>query len=136
MKKITHHTIAKAIYESLKDKKGGDLDSAIKNVVLFLQKKKLLSRKKEILSEIKRLEQVEKGIIEAKVKSLSPLSESVKRELSDKIAKKYQVSRVEIVHVSDQKLIDGLIVEIGEEVIDLSAKGRTKRLENYLSSKI
>ncbi|MEK9649615.1 MAG: F0F1 ATP synthase subunit delta [Gammaproteobacteria bacterium] len=63
--------------------------------------------------------------------SLSHLTPEIKNNLSQKIKHKY--GDCEITFNQSKELIGGLLIKIGDEVLDLSIKGRIQKLVNQLN---
>lgn len=136
MRKPSTSQIAQAIYQSVQKAEGKERPGALKKVVAFMARRKLLSKAKDILTEVGRLESKDSGILEAEVVSARHLDESTKSLLAKFLKEKYKFPKVVFSEKVDPSLLDGLRVKVADEMIDLSAKGRIKKLENYLISKI
>ena len=50
------------------------------------------------------------------------------------IKKKYQAKEVILELKEDDKLLGGIKIEIGDEIIDMTLKNKIKKLQNYLLS--
>jgi len=63
--------------------------------------------------------------------SLGYLTPDIEQALSKKIAEKY--GDCEITFNQSEELIGGFLIKIGDEVLDLSIKGRIQKLVNQLN---
>ncbi|ETB63721.1 TPA: hypothetical protein DIC38_03005 [Candidatus Nomurabacteria bacterium] len=132
MAKISINNISNAIYESIKDKNGNDLDLAIKNIVEFLKNKNLLSKKEDILKKLEEIKDKEEGIIKMKVYTRDKLGDKEEKELEKYIKEKYRAKDIQIEKLEEKNILGGIRIEIGDEIIDLTLKNKLHQLQNYL----
>src|SRR5690606_19751092 len=69
-----------------------------------------------------------KGIVHAEVVSASPLSEANLQALKEQIAAQIN-AQVILANKVDKSLIGGLVVKVGDKLIDASIQGKLKKLE-------
>jgi F-type H+-transporting ATPase subunit delta len=109
----------------------GQLTEEQKNFVHLLAKNERLSVINEINSQFQVLLSTENGIVDAHVTSAYPLTEAqaddIRKTLEAKTGKKVKVT----VSV-DSDLIGGVAIRIGDEVTDLSVKGKLAQLQKAL----
>jgi F-type H+-transporting ATPase subunit delta len=74
----------------------------------------------------------ERGIAEATVYSVRPLSDDEKEALSSSFAKKVGKQSLRIENVTDDSLLGGIRVQIGNRIFDGSLVGKLNRLEREL----
>ena len=132
MASISIKNLASAIYESSLNKDGSVLDSILEKSVVFMKDKNLLGKKKEILEALENIINKENGTIKVKIHSAKILKEETKKEIDEFIKKKYKIKEVILEEKVDPKLLDGIKLEIGDEVMDTTLKGRIHQLQNYL----
>ena len=132
MTKISTSKIAEAVYLSLKNKKGEELERALQNAVDFLAKKNLLSKTPEILKYLEQVQNADLEILSAKVLSKTPLTKQSADELKMALKKRYKAEDVILKLEEDQSLVDGIRIETQDEVIDLSLKNKLNQLQNHL----
>jgi F-type H+-transporting ATPase subunit delta len=95
-------------------------DGQIKNVSKIVQK----------FSEIYN---VKNGIVEATVISARKLENDQIGKIENVIKEKYSAKEVMIENVIDKEIKGGIIVKVGDEVLDGSITSQLKRLKNILS---
>jgi F-type H+-transporting ATPase subunit delta len=109
----------------------GQLTAEQKNFVLLLAQNERLSAMSEINTQFQVLLSAENGIVDAHVTSAYPLTEAqaddIRKTLEAKTGKKVKVT----VSV-DSDLIGGVAIRIGDEVTDLSVKGKLAQLQKAL----
>lgn len=98
------------------------------NFIYLLIKNKNLNSLDEILDEIKEMIRKENNILEVTALSAIPISgqikEKIKNVLMDKVNKEIKVN-TEI----DETLIGGLVIKIGDLIVDGSINGKIQRLK-------
>ncbi|MEI6280483.1 MAG: F0F1 ATP synthase subunit delta [bacterium] len=136
MATLTNNDIARAIYLSSKDKNHVEQSIFFKRVIQFLDRKRLLSKTKDILFSLDKIINEEEGRVVARVTSKGELSEKIKKELEHILAKRYGAKEISIVSNFDEKLLGGFKIEVNDEVIDLTLKNKIEKLQEYLTKSI
>ena len=132
---ITINNIARAIYESSQGKTGDELDVVMKNAVDLISKKHLLSKSNEILNQLQKIADKNEGVVRAKISSKMKIEPKMISEIDEFIKKRYKVTKTVLEFEVDEKLLGGIKVEIGDEIIDTTLKNKIKQLKNYLITK-
>ncbi len=132
MTKISVKNIASAIYESSKDKTGEDLNTIIKRIVILLDKKRMLSKTDEILLTLEKIIDKKNKIIRVKLSSSSKISKKLKEEIDKFIRKRYEVGELKLTIIEDSKLLGGIKLEIGDEILDATLLNKVRKLQTYL----
>ena len=70
--------------------------------------------------------------MEAKVGSVARLKTETKHHLMHSLKKRYDAKDVILNEALDEKLIAGIRIEVGDEVIDLTMRNKIKQLQEYL----
>jgi len=133
MAKISIKNLANAIYKSTEDKSGHELDLAIENSANLIREKHLLSQTKQILLELEKIINEKRGIIKVKIISKTKITDDQLNELKDFIKKKFKAKEINIELKEDKKILGGLRLEIGENIIDTTLQNKLIKLQNYLT---
>lgn len=133
---ISNNDIARAIYLASKDKTKAELEDVDRKVVKFLYRRRLLSKSKDILYRLEKIINDENGIVAVKVSSREKLKENLKKELIDFLKERYKAKEIILTEISDEKLLGGMRIEVNDEIIDLTARNKIKKLQEYLTRKI
>lgn len=136
MATLSNNDIARAIYLVSKDKTHTELHDVNKKVVEFLARRRLLSKTPDILERLDKIINYESEKIVVKVSSVRKLKEELKKELIFFLKKRYRVKEVVLTETLDEKLLGGVRLEINDEIIDLTAKNKIKKLQEHLIRKI
>ncbi len=132
MASISVKNLAQAIYESSLDKEGKDLDIVLKKSISLIKNKNLMSKKNEILKKLEDIINKENGIIQIKVSSREKLKENIEKEIEDFIKHKYKASKVVTEKKENSKLLGGIKIEIGDDIIDTTLSNKIHQLQDYL----
>ncbi len=132
MAKTSTKDIAKALYESTKDKSGAELTRLLENAVAFLAKNRFLSKSPEILEHLEKIRDKDLGIVSAKVTSKSPLAKHTLDEIKKTLKTRYRASDITLHTSIDLALIGGIKIEANDELIDLSLKHKLHQLQKHL----
>jgi F-type H+-transporting ATPase subunit delta len=132
MATISINNIARAIYESSLGKDGVELDVVTKKAVNLISKKHLMSKSKEILTELEKIVDKNEEVIRAKISSKIKLDKKITDEIDDFIKKRYKAKNTVLEFIIDEKLLGGIKIEVGDEIIDTTLKNKIKKLQNYL----
>jgi len=132
MASISTKNLAWAIYESSLNKEGGDLDTILEKSVIFMRDKNLLGKKEELLKSLEDIVNKENGIIKVQVTTCEKLEKGTEKEIEEYIKKKYQASKVIVELKEDLKLLGGIKIEIGDDIIDTTLLNKIYQLQNYL----
>jgi ATP synthase F1 delta subunit len=124
--------LAQAIYESSSNKEGKEFDVAIDKCAVYIKNKNLLGKKEEILKALEKIINKEGGIVNAKVTTESKLNKEYEKEIEEFIKKKYKAKEVMIEEKVDPKLLGGIKIEIGDDIIDGTLAHKIKQLQTYL----
>jgi len=126
MASISIKNLARAIYESSLDKGGAELDSVLSKSVIFMRDKSLMSKSLEDIID------KEEGIVKAKVSTSSKLNEKMEQEVKESIKKKYKAKEVILESIINPKLLGGIKIEIGDDIIDTTLANKIHQLQTYL----
>jgi F-type H+-transporting ATPase subunit delta len=132
MATISIKNIARAIFESSYGKDGASLDAVTKKAVDLISKKHLLSKSKEVLYELEKIVDKSKEVVRAKISSRIKIDKKETDEIEDFIKKRYKAKNAVLEFSINPKLLGGIRIEVGDEIIDMTLKNKIKKLQNYL----
>ncbi len=136
MATLSNNDIARAIYLVSKDKTEIELREINTKIIEFLTRKRLISKVPGILEKLNKIINNEEEKLEIKISTKTKLKEEVKKELIFFLKERYKVKEIVLTERLDEKLIGGMKIEIGDEIIDLTVKNKIKKLEEHLIRKI
>jgi ATP synthase F1 delta subunit len=130
--KISTNQYAKALYETTHDKKHEEINDVVGNFIKMLVKNNQIKLAPKIIENFKKIWNKELGIIKAEVTSRGKLSEELEHKLKSYIKEKYNAEKVEINNKIDQAIKGGVIIQVGDEVLDGSIAGQLRNLKSSL----
>jgi len=132
MATISIKNLASSIYESSLGKSEDQLNAVVENAVSLISKKHLMSKSKEILIELEKILDKNEEVIRAQISSRSKINQKTIDEIEDFIKKRYKVKNIVLEFIVDEKLLGGIKIKVGDEIIDGTLKNKIKKLENHL----
>jgi len=130
--KITSTQYAKTLYDLTKDKNHKGIDGVVSEFSGIIRKNGDIRKMKEIAKKFEEIYNRENGIIEAEVVSRDHLHSELKKKLKNFLKEKYQVKEVVINNIIDEAVKGGVIIRIGDEVMDSSVERQLRELKNIL----
>jgi F-type H+-transporting ATPase subunit delta len=131
--KITVNQYAKTLYAATRDKSHKEIGKAVSNLIKILQKNNQVSLFSKISQKFSEIWNEENGIVEAGVTSYEKLRNDLSHQASKYIKEKYQAKEVVLHNIIDEKIQGGIIIQVGDEILDASVKRRINLLENILT---
>jgi len=131
--RVTTNQYAKTLYETTKDKSRKEIDDVILNLMKILQKNNQANLFAEISQKFNEIWNKEKGIVEAEVITSRKLKDSQAQQVESFIKKKYQTKGVILQNIIDTKIKGGMIIKVGEEILDASVRRKINLLKNMLT---
>lgn len=144
--KITVNQYAKSLYAATADKSQKEIGEAVSNLIKILQKNRQIKLFSKIAKKFGEIWNQEKGIVEAEVTSCTELNSEASTQVLACIKEKYlpatlrvakqagQAKEVILHNIIDEKIKGGIIIRIGDEVLDGSVSNQLKMLKNNLSN--
>ncbi len=117
----------------VRDALGGRISDKALNLILLLVRRGRADVLGGVASEFRRLRDQHQGISHAAVTSAAPLDEAEIDGLRERLADMTR-GPVEISFEVDPTILGGVVVRIGDRLIDGSIRGRLERLRNRLAA--
>ncbi|MFA6048046.1 MAG: ATP synthase F1 subunit delta [Parcubacteria group bacterium] len=131
--KATPTQYAKTLYELTVDKKHQEIDEIISNFLKEIYKNGQMRMLDSIIKKFQEIHNAENGIVEAEVTTREKISESLESKIKSFIKEKYKAEKVVIHNKVDRNIKGGIIIRIGDEVMDGSIKRQLEELEKSLN---
>ena len=103
------------------------------NLIGLMLRRSRIDQLPKVAAEFRRLDNARQGITLATATSAAPLSPDDVRALTARM-EQFTGGRVELDLQVDPSLLGGLVVRVGDRLIDGSVRGRLERLRNQLVS--
>ena len=112
---------------------GKVVSKPVLNLIGLMLRRGRIEQLPRVAAEFRRLDNARQGITLATATSAAPLSQDEVRALTARM-EQLTGGRVELDLKTDPDLLGGLVVRIGDRLIDGSVRGRLERLRNQLVS--
>jgi len=112
---------------------GDRADAQVKNLLSALAENHRLTLLPEIASQFELLKKQEEGVLDVVVTSAFPLTETQAAELAETLKAKYG-KQVALTSKVDPELIGGVCLQVGDDVIDASVRGKLHAMAVSLKS--
>lgn len=131
--RVTAKQYAKTLYDLTKDKSSSEVDGLILQFSQMLKKNGQLRLKNDIIKKYTGIYNRENGIMEAEVTSRETLSEELRSKLRNMLRSRYGAKEVLINNKIDEAIKGGVIIRVGDEVLDASVSKQLEDLRKILS---
>jgi F-type H+-transporting ATPase subunit delta len=111
----------------------GTASGPVQNLIQLLLRRGRIEEVGRVAAEFRRLDDRRQGITHATVTSAAPLTPDEIRALTARLEQSTG-GRVALETEVDESLLGGLVVRVGDRLIDGSVRGRLERLRNQLIS--
>ncbi|MDO9230898.1 MAG: ATP synthase F1 subunit delta [bacterium] len=130
--KITATQYAKSLYEVTREKSQNEIVVMTENFVKVLAKNRQTKLAVKIIKKFGELYNKENGIAEVEVISSRKLEADQIGQIEKFIQGKYKVSEVIINNKINESIKGGIILKIGDEILDASVERQLRELRNNL----
>ena len=130
--KITPKQYAMSLYESVQGKSAKDGGVVVANFFQVLVKNNQTGKLNKIMDQFTKIWNKEKGIVEAKIVSSKKLDNEAMKLLDGYIKKLSGAKEVNVTGEIDEKILGGVVVRFGDQIIDSSLKTKIEDLKEQM----
>jgi F-type H+-transporting ATPase subunit delta len=130
--KITPSQYAKTLYELTLNKSKNEVDVLVTEFTKLLQKKNQVKLLPKIIEKFNEIWNKNNGIIEAEIMSREKLNDELRNKLRNYISNKYKAKEVLINNIVNESIKGGIIIRVGDEVMDGSISRQLQNLKKEL----
>ena len=131
--KVSIKQYSQTLFDLTDGKSEKDVLNVIARFAEVLKNDGQLKNASKIMEKYAELYNTANGIVVAEIISSKELSKEVTEDVKKFVAKKYNAKEVEMKMIIDEKIKGGIIIKVGDEVIDGSVANELKKLKNILS---
>jgi F-type H+-transporting ATPase subunit delta len=110
-----------------------NLGQSVRNLIFLLVRRHRIEQLPRVVAEFIRLDERRQGIVHANATSAAPLTDLEVKALTARL-EQMTGGRIALETDVDAALLGGLIVRVGDRLIDGSVRGRLERLRNQLAA--
>lgn len=130
--RITSKQFAQTLYEITDEKSKQEIEKSVSDFARYIYRNRKLKLAGKIIEQFTAIYNQKNGIVEAEVVTAEKLNESLEKKIKSYIEKKYGAKEVFLKNTIDPKIKGGIILKIGDEIIDGSVEGRLNELKKAL----
>lgn len=130
--KTTPTQYARALFEAVEGKQQPEADAIIARFAERLRQDRQIGKLAAIVDAFSALWNKEHGIVEATVTSRARLDDAALADVKRFIMQRYHAQQVTIIDRIDMTIKGGIIIRVGDEVIDGSIATQLKKLKKNL----
>lgn len=130
--KITASQYAKSLYGAIQEKSQQEIDVVIANLFKVMQKNGQMKMARKVVEKFSDLWKKENGIVEAEIITRHKMQDSMVKKIEDFLKEKYRAKEVVLVQKVDEGIKGGIIIKVGDELIDASVERRLAELKKML----
>jgi F-type H+-transporting ATPase subunit delta len=131
--KVTASQYANTLYELTDGKSKQDVGSVVAGFLKVLQKNNQLKMAGKIIEKFSNLYNQKNGIVEAEIATARKLESSQVHKVESYVKEKYKAKEVVIKNKIDESIKGGIVIKVGDEILDASVANKLKKLESILS---
>ncbi|OGI16791.1 MAG: ATP synthase F1 subunit delta [Candidatus Moranbacteria bacterium RBG_19FT_COMBO_42_6] len=130
--KITTTQYARTLHEAVKDKSQEEISGIISGFVKILAKNNQIKNGGKIIAKFGDIYNKENGIVEAEVVTKHKLESSQVHKVESYIKERYSTKKVILKNTVDEKIKGGIVIKVGDELIDGSVLTQLEKLKSSL----
>ncbi|MFA6285349.1 MAG: ATP synthase F1 subunit delta [Parcubacteria group bacterium] len=130
--KITSKQYAQTLFEMTDGKQKAEIEKSVADFARHMYKERKLKLSEKIIESFEKIYNQKNGIVEAEVVTAEKLSVAVEKKVKDYMEKKYSAKEVVVKNIVDPNIKGGMIVKVGDEVMDGSVAGKLSELKKVL----
>lgn len=131
--KVSIKQYSQTLFDLTDGKSEQEVLGVIQEFAQQLKKDGQLKNAGKIMEKFADIYNARNEIVEANVASARKLEEAQLNKIVDFIKEKYAAKDVVINNIIDEKIQGGLIMRIGDEILDASISAQLKKMKNILS---
>ncbi|EKE19694.1 MAG: hypothetical protein ACD_8C00124G0043 [uncultured bacterium] len=131
--KISNTDYAKTLHEMTKGKSQSEIDGVVLEFAKFLIKKKQANNVSKISEKFSKIWNDENRSVDCVVLSAQKLEGAVVEKIKNYVKLKYEAETVNIENQIEKKIKGGIVIKVGDEMIDMSIEGMLSQLKKQLS---
>jgi len=132
--KVSVKQLAQTLFDLTDGKSRSEIQNSIADFARYIYKERKLALADKIIAQFGKLYNEKNGIVETKVISAKKLESSQVHKVESYIEKKYQAKKVVLKNIVDESVKGGLVLKVGDEVVDGSVRKKLTDLRKFLTN--
>lgn len=130
--KITVKQYSQTLLELTDGKSEQEVLKVVQEFAQQLKKDGQLKNAKQIMEKFAELYNAKNGIVSAEITTRYEIQDTKYKKIEDFLRNKYGAKDVEIRTIIDESIKGGIIIKVGDEILDGSVSGQLKKLHKIL----
>ncbi len=130
--KISTLQYASTLFDLTENKSQEEVLDVVSKFAEQLKKDGQLKNADKIMEKFSDLYNSKNGIVVTEVCVRRDVSQDVLKEIEDFVQRKYGAKKVELKIVTDENIKGGIVIRVGDEVMDASVGGQLEKLRKVL----
>lgn len=138
--RITPKQYAQTLYEITDGQSKPEIEKSVAGFARYIYKERKLKLADKIIEQFGKIYNQQKGIVEAEIVSRKKLDEATSKKIKHFVKERYlayrqagQAKEVVVKNIIDENIKGGVIIKVGDEIIDGSVRGRLGELRKVLT---
>ena len=131
--RISAKQFAQTLYDLTDGKSKPEIEHSVADFARHMEKERKIKLAGKVIEQFGKIYNEKNGIVEAEVVTAEKISEALEKKVKNYIEKKYSAKKVIVKNIIDPKIKGGMIVRVGDEVVDGSIAGRLGELKKLLT---
>ncbi len=123
---------AQALYDLTDGKSKPEIEKTVADFARYIYKERKWKLTGKIIESFGKIYNQKNGIVEAEVVTAEKLNEPLEKKVKSYIEKKYDAKEVIVKNIINPKIKGGMIVKVGDEIVDGSVEGKLAELKKVL----
>ena len=131
--KITSKQYAQTLFGITDGKSKSEIEKSVLNFARYIYRKRELKLAEKIIEQFAAIYNKEKGIVEAEVITREKMDEVLEKKMKQFVREKYEAKEVVLKNIINKNIKGGLVLKVGDEILDGSVRGRLNELNKILT---
>jgi F-type H+-transporting ATPase subunit delta len=132
--RITARQYAQTLYDLTDGKSNSEVEKSVADFARYIYRNRKLKLAGKIIEHFSRIYNSENGIVEAEVVTREKISAETEKKAKHFIKEKFGAKEVVLRNTVDENIKGGIIMKVGDEVVDGSVRGKLGELKKVLIS--
>jgi ATP synthase F1 delta subunit len=131
--RVSARQYAQTLFDLTDGKSKSDIEKSVADFARHMNKERKLKLAGKVIEQFGKIYNDKNNIIEAEVVTAEKISTEMEKKVKSYIQKKYGAKEAVVKNIIDPNIKGGMIVRVGDEVMDGSVSGRLSELKKILT---
>jgi len=132
--KITARQYSETLYDLTENKSEKEVSAVVASFIKQIARNNDLKFSNKIIEKFNEIYNQKNGIVEAEITTREKVSTEVSTKVSNYVSKEYKAKEVVLINKVDKKIKGGIVIKVGDEILDASLKSHLTSLNKLLNA--